>query len=136
MAMSLNKLDDLKNYHNIILNDLFSDRNLKIFEEIEEEFSSLTKKLKSDYDSFDQKYDQIVSFGEIFSTKIVSAFLNQEQLSNSWIDIRKVFRTDDTYREAKIDFDHTEKESTKAFNFKDNRVFITQGFIGGSKKDL
>lgn len=136
MAMSLNKLDDLKNYHNIILNDLFSDRNLKIFEEIEEEFSSLTKKLKSDYDSFDQKYDQIVSFGEIFSTKIVSAFLNQEQLSNSWIDIRKVFRTDDTYREAKIDFDHTEKESTKAFNFKDNRVFITQGFIGGSKKGL
>ncbi|MCB2197303.1 MAG: aspartate kinase [Bacteroidetes bacterium] len=136
MAMSLNKLDDLKNYHSIILNDLFSDRNLKIFEEIEEEFSSLTKKLKSDYDSYDQKYDQIVSFGEIFSTKIVSAFLNQEQLSNSWIDIRKVFRTDDTYREAKIDFDHTEKESTKAFNFKDNRVFITQGFIGGSKKGL
>lgn len=134
MAMSLNKLDDLKKYHAIILNDLFSERNHKVFEEIEEEFDSLTKKLKTDYDSYDLKYDQIVSFGEIFSTKIVSAFLNQEQLSNSWIDIRKVFRTDDTYREAKIDFDQTEKECTKTFNFKDNRVFITQGFIGGSKK--
>lgn len=136
MAMSFNKLDELKEYHTIILHDLFSDPNHKIFEEIEEEFSSLTKKLKIDYDSYDLKYDQIVSFGEIFSTKIVSAFLNQEQLSNSWIDIRKVFRTDDTYREAKIDFDQTEKETVKAFNFKNNRVFITQGFIGGSKKGM
>lgn len=136
MAMSLNKLDDLKAYHLNILKDLFSDRTQKIFEEIEMEFVSLAKRLKSDYDLYDIKYDQIVSFGEIFSTKIVSAFLNQEQFLNSWIDIRKVFKTDETYREAKIDFEQTSKETAKAFNFKDNRVFITQGFIGGSKKGM
>lgn len=135
MAASRSKLDDLKAYHFNIINELFLDNNQLIFNEIENEFSSLIKKLQSDtYDSYDLKYDQVVSYGEVFSTKIVSAFLNQEQLTNTWIDIRKVFKTDDTYREAKIDYELTKKESIRAFNFKTSRAFVTQGFIGGSKK--
>jgi len=137
MAMSLSKVDDLKKYHFNMIDDLFTDKHHEIFAEIDGEFNLLVNKLTDEkYNSYDLKYDQIVSFGEIFSTKIISAFLNAEQLSNRWIDIRKVLKTDDIYREAKIDFEITQKESEKTFDFKDHRVFITQGFIGGSKKGL
>ena len=131
----INKFEVLKSYHFNIINDLFPDKNNTIYSEIENEFKKLYNVLfEGKYDSFDLKYDQLVPFGEIFSTTIVSAFLNSQQLSNKWIDIKKVLITDDTYREAKIDMALTKVKAEDSFNFKNDKIYLTQGFIGGSKK--
>ncbi len=129
----INKFENLKSYHFKIIKDLFPNDNHSIYNEIESEFEKLhVEILKKQHDSYDVKYDQVVSFGEIFSTKIISAFLNTQEFSNKWIDIRKVFITDDTYREAKIDFGLTKIKAKDSFNFKESKIYLTQGFIGGS----
>jgi aspartate kinase len=131
----INKFEDLKTYHFDIIKDLFPEKSNTIYSEIKNEFKKLNKVLfEEKYDSFDLKYDQVVSFGEIFSTMIISSFLNSHQLSNKWIDIRKVLITDDTYREAKIDMALTKVKSEDSFSFKKDKIYLTQGFIGGSKK--
>jgi len=131
------KFERLKEYHFEIINKLFPEKNHEIFEQVEKEFKNLfIELLEKKYDSFDMKYDQVVSYGEIFSTKIVSAFLNSQQLPNKWIDIRKVFITDDTFREAKIDMKLSKVKAEENINFKDYNIYLTQGFIGGSKTGL
>ncbi len=128
------KLESLKDYHFDIIKNLFPDKKHEIYEQIEEQFKNLySESFDKKHDSFDLKYDQVVSFGEIFSTKIISAFLNSQEFSNKWIDIRKVLITDDTYREAKIDMKLSKTKVEENISFKDNNIYLTQGFIGGSK---
>ncbi len=87
--------------------------------------------------NFDERYDYVVSMGEIISTHIISAFLNGEGIPNEWIDARKVILTDDTHRDAKVDFNKTAKQVkslvTKAV--KQKRIVVTQGYIGFSNKE-
>ncbi len=128
------KFEKLKTYHFHIINELFPDKHHEIYNEVGNEFNKLYSKLFDDrLDSYDLKYDQIVSFGEILSTKIVSAYLNNQKLNNTWIDIRNVFVTDETYREAKIDFDQTKINAKNSFSFKNQKVYLTQGFIACAK---
>ncbi|HAF28385.1 MAG TPA: aspartate kinase [Bacteroidales bacterium] len=130
---SYSKYEDLKSYHLELVKELFPNENDKIYKDIKEEFDNLKKELNNKtYSSYDKKYDQVVSFGEILSTKIVSAFLNSQQLSNSWVDIRKVFITDDVFREASIDFEKTSINAESVFNFKNQTIYLTQGFIGAT----
>lgn len=130
----LTKYEDLKSYHLELVNELFPNENDKIYKDIIEEFDNLKKELNNKtYSSFDKKYDQVVSFGEILSTKIVSAFLNSQHLSNSWVDIRKVFITDEVFREASIDFEKTSIIAESVFNFKNQKIYLTQGFIGATE---
>lgn len=77
-------------------------------------------------------YDQIVSVGELLSTTIVSAYLNEVNILNTWIDVRDVLRTDNHFREAIIDWPHTSKAAeTLIFPlFEEKNIVLTQGFIG------
>ena len=81
---------------------------------------------------YDYYYDQIVCLGELLSTSIVSAYLNEIGLKNQWIDVRDVFRTDDNFRDAAIDFDFTQQQVNTLVKplFATNNIVITQGFIG------
>jgi aspartate kinase len=65
----------------------------------------------------------------VLSTKIVSAYLNKEGINNKWVDIRRVIKTDNNYRDANVNFQESKKNSLIDFKFEDNQVFITQGFI-------
>ena len=58
---------------------------------------------------FDYYYDQVVCIGELLSTSIVSAYLNEAAIQNKWIDVRDIFRTDDNFRDANIDWDITQQ---------------------------
>ncbi len=82
--------------------------------------------------NYDYYYDQIVCIGELLSTAIVSAYLNELNFLNKWIDIRDYFRTDNNFRDANIDWDYTSnKVSTIENNFNTkNKIVLTQGFIG------
>jgi aspartate kinase len=86
---------------------------------------------------YDYYYDQIVSCGELLSTAIVSAYLNEAGIGNQWMDVRDIFRTDDDFRNAAIDWDYTEVQVTNTVvpAFTQNHIILTQGFIGATDEN-
>ena len=129
-------LNTLKKYHLDIIFDLFGEPQNEISREISADFQKLEKRLKhSPSLEYDFEYDQIVSFGELFSTKITSAYLNYAGIPSKWMDIRHALRTDATWREANIDWDLSSELIQSQFNFTENRIYLTQGFIGATLTD-
>lgn len=88
--------------------------------------------LEADTDAdYDFLYDQIVSIGEILSTKIISSYLKSQGLMNDWLDARKLIHTDNNYRAANVDWELTNQRVSSAWEWKKNNIVISQGFIGG-----
>ena len=82
---------------------------------------------------FDFVYDQIVSLGEILSTKIIAAYLEREGLDIKWADARKLVHTDNTYRDAKVNWEETETRIKEFWSSEKANFIVTQGFIGGGE---
>src|ERR1035437_6324293 len=132
----MQNISALKQYHFEIVEKLFGDLSEVLNQEIKSEFKSIEKRLKhSPSLDYDFEYDQIVSLGEILSTKIASAYLNYIGISNKWMDIRHGLRTDATWREGNIDWSLSSGLIQQQFNFAENRIFLTQGFIGATVTD-
>ena len=87
--------------------------------------------------SYDYYYDQVVCVGELLSTAIVSAYLNEVGISNRWVDVRDIFRTDDNFRDANIDWDYTSNKvrTDIAELFNETNIIVTQGFIGATDEN-
>jgi aspartate kinase len=83
---------------------------------------------------YDYYYDQIVCAGELLSTGIVSAYLNEAGIANHWIDVRDIVRTDNNFRDANIDWAFTQQKINSEIRplFDNNNIVITQGFIGAT----
>lgn len=120
-----------ENHHNIC-KGLFADENHPVYAKMENYFVEVEWQLDEDrMEAFNYVYDQIVSLGEMLSTIIVSAYLQETGSNNTWVDVRDYVKTDDTYREAKIDWELTPKlikETIPALLEKG--IVVTQGFIG------
>ncbi len=127
----VDQLSSLKDYHMNISRELILDPSNPVFDKIEAVFKEIDTHVKQfREEDFNLFYDQVVSFGEILSTSIVSHYLEYKGLNNKWVDIRKVFQTDDNYRDAGIDFINTRAKCEETFTFKGCTVYLTQGFIG------
>ncbi|HRG59936.1 MAG TPA: aspartate kinase [Bacteroidia bacterium] len=129
----------IKSYHFEILNELFKDPNHIVFNEIHNAFVELDWMLDEiPAQPYDHTYDQVVSLGEILSTKIISHFLNYIGVNNTWIDVRDFMRTDNNYREAKVDWNTTQSlfDLNMDNYFKKDLICITQGFIGGTSENF
>ena len=83
---------------------------------------------------YDYYYDQIVCIGELLSTAIVSRYLNVAGVQNTWIDVRDIIRTDNNFRDARIDWQVTEEKVREKITslFETTKLVITQGFIGAT----
>lgn len=84
---------------------------------------------------FDYYYDQVVCVGELLSSCIVSAYLNEKGVANRWIDVRDVIKTDNNFREANICWDETSENVSKAGFKNASSICITQGFIGSTSEN-
>jgi aspartate kinase len=125
-------LEEVYKYHSGVISDLFSYPS-EVMESIDLSFSLLKDHLFTEGSGkYDYEYDQVVSFGEIWSTIIVDGFLKTGGLDTGWIDIRKVLLTDDRYRDANILWGESQGMARRKFDFTRNRIFVTQGFIGGT----
>jgi aspartate kinase len=82
---------------------------------------------------YDYYYDQIVSLGELFSTTIVSFYLNEVGINNTWLDVRDIIRTDDNFRDAAIDWEFTTKKIEQTILT--SKIYLTQGFIGSTDEN-
>lgn len=124
-------LNKIKEKHFNINNDLFPNGH-NIYYYINNLFFNIKQFFKENKSTnYNFVYDQIVSFGELISTKIISEYFNLIGIKNIWIDVRKYIITDSSYGEAKINWQKTFKYIT-ILNSKKNILYITQGFIGGS----
>jgi aspartate kinase len=127
-----NKLDEVYDSHLEVINELYDDpssarqKSDKLFSELE---SFLTE---GKHQSYDADYDQVVSFGELWSTIIVAEYLNKYVTPVVWVDIRNVLRTDSRYRDANILWDESTSRAVSVFDFTTHRIYLTQGFIGGT----
>lgn len=128
-------LQNVLDYHKNILEDLFRDREADIWETFEKisNYGKLYLKNKPEK-NYDKTYDQIVPIGELLSSKILSAYLLQIGVKNTWIDIRKTFITDEYFRKANLDWVKSEQNAKE--HFKEDETSITQGFIGGTDNNL
>ena len=86
---------------------------------------------------YDYYYDQVVCIGELLSTSIVSHYLNEIGIKNQWVDVRDIFRTDDNFRDAVIDWEVTKEnvdgQIVKLLN--DHNIVLSQGFIGSTDEN-
>ncbi|MBL7849899.1 MAG: aspartate kinase [Cyclobacteriaceae bacterium] len=124
------EIKGLKEYHAGVMEELFP-KDHPIREEVDRELTNLPQLWSADLLP-DQFYDQVVCRGELISTRIVAAYLAETGLPVEWIDARNYIKTDNTYREGKVDWDLTEKKIRELMPRLDSRILITQGFIGGT----
>ena len=121
-------IEFVKEYHLTIVNELFSSKNHLIYNHFEILFGQLSgffiQNKNKDYNYI---YDQIVGFGELLSTKIVSFFLNENDIDTKWIDVRNYIKTDSCFRDADVNWELT---SLKISELNTSNLYITQGFLG------
>ncbi|GAA4035175.1 MAG: aspartate kinase [Flavobacterium sp.] len=128
-------LQEVKKYHYQILMDLFEDEEHDVYFAVNSLFADLEYFIRSNKSpNYNFVYDQVVSFGELISTTIVSHYFAQAGLKNNWIDVRNFIKTDNTYRDANVDWEKTQQLIAKGV--KKKALNITQGFLGSDENNF
>ena len=127
---TLELFDLLKRNHTSVIEDLFEEIPTSLNSEINALFIELKTKISEpSSDQFNFEYDQVIGFGELLSTKIVSAYLNSIEQNNKWIDVRTCLDSDDNYVDANILWDSSKEKANAVFSDNPTALYITQGFI-------
>src|SRR6185436_7545575 len=133
-------LNEVKEYHLKIMRELFSDESGEVYQDVNNFFTEVEWAMdKSTSRSYGCAYDQVVSAGELISTKIISAYLHKSGIKNTWLDIRDCNRTDDTWREGKVEWEVTQQkifETIPRLFSGENNIVVTQGFIGSTSENF
>jgi aspartate kinase len=130
------ELSTLKNYHLGIVKGLFESEKHQVYQEVEKLFAQLQERLTAPPTmNYDFDYDQLIGYGELLSTTIVHQYLKASGMKSRWMDIRKSLKTDNTWREARIDWELSTQLVNDHFVFNGERILITQGFLGSTIND-
>ena len=125
----------LKEFHLKIIKNLFQGKNIDCETEVNKLFKELQEFLKSNKSpDYSFVYDQVVSFGELLSTKIIHHFMKFKAIDNFWLDARKCIKTDDYYRSADLNWEFSQKNITN--QVKKHTLIVTQGFIGSNSNNF
>jgi aspartate kinase len=132
-------ISNLKKFHVQIVQDLFGSNSEYISAELELTFQELSNKCGiATADNYHFEYDQIVSLGEVLSTKIIHAYLESIDLNCSWLDARKLVVTNNKWCEARINWNVTTERilsEVKDEFSAENKIVVSQGFIGHTVDD-
>lgn len=123
----------IKEEHIQIAKGLF-DENHHVFSEIKlffDDIESFLRRNKSPNYNF--VYDQVVTCGEMISSKILSVYLSDNEMGNQWLDARDFIKTDTNYREGLVNWEETEKNISQLDKAK---TYVTQGFIGSDENNF
>lgn len=128
-------IKQLKQYHYSILDELFESSTHPAYTKVNYFFDELEIFLdRNKSPNYDYVYDQVVSFGELISTSVVSQYLKSIGMKNTWLDARNLVDTDDTYRDAKVDWERTQAKVNAHVEL--DELCITQGFIGSDQNNF
>lgn len=130
-----NALQDVKKFHNQILLDLFDNERHPVFSAVKDLFKELDGFLNANKSpDYNFVYDQVIGYGELVSTTIISFYLNDIGIENNWLDVRNFIKTDNYYRRANVDWDLTQKQISTKF---DSKILnITQGFLASDANNF
>jgi aspartate kinase len=131
-------LENLKQSHYAIMAELFGKEHAA-YDEVNDTFVTIDWILdEAPHPNYDFLYDQIVSVGELVSTKILAAYLNHAGLPTQWLDARDVILTDEIYREGWVKWDETVENANKIARpmVEAGGFVLTQGFIGSTKENF
>lgn len=131
-------MEEVKQSHYRMMAELFGTEKHDAFVEVNDIFVEADWVLEDEpEDSYDYIYDQIVSLGELVSTKILAAYLNGKGLATQWLDARDVILTDDIYREGWVQWDETQKRADRTAKpmLEAGGFVVTQGFIGSTTEN-
>ncbi|MCK0144502.1 aspartate kinase [Arenibacter sp. F26102] len=126
---------DVIQYHDSILHDLFPNDKHPVFASVKTLFDEVQGFLvwnKSPKYGF--IYDQVVGYGELVSTTILSAYLNEIGITNQWLDVRTLIKTNDDYRDAIVNWEKTQLNVTEKIDKR--KLNITQGFLGSDDNNF
>ncbi len=127
----------LKDYHFEILDGLFENKGHRVYVEIGDVFEDLAERLtKEPTLNYDFDYDQIIGFGEILSTKIITQYLIHAGLKARWMDVRKALKTDNNFREGHVDWDLSSQLVKERFVFDKDQILVTQGFLASTINNI
>ncbi|WP_353138182.1 aspartate kinase [Pseudopedobacter sp.] len=131
-------LKNIKKYHFDIIDELFEKKYTKVYDDINNTFVEIEWTIEDEpQDSYNFIYDQIVSIGELLSSKIVSHYFNFIDINNRWVDARSFIQTDNTYREAHVNWSKTtELIENQLPSILKNQIIVTQGFIGNTSENF
>ena len=128
-------VQEVKKYHNQILLDLFEDEKNVVFGDVNSLFAELDHFLSQNKSpNYNFVYDQVVSYGELISTTIISHYMSFMGIKTQWLDVRNFIKTDTNYRDANVDWDLTQKNISK--NVKKKILNVTQGFLGSDENNF
>lgn len=132
------KYKEVKVFHDQIIKDLLNGKTDRGYDDIENLFIELECEIEGQPQfGFDQVYDQIVSYGEIFSSRILSTYLNEAGVKNRWMDAQNFISTDNTYREGKVNWQRTSHLiGSKLLPIVKKQMVVTQGFIGKNQDNF
>lgn len=126
---------DIKEFHFSIVTDLLPDHRPSA-SALSDLFNSLWETLGSDApECYDRAYEMVVPYGELFSSMIIWHYLSKAGLVIDWLDARRLIITDDTWREARINWDLTTANLQRCLQTRreaGSRMALTQGFIGST----
>jgi aspartate kinase len=128
-------LTQIRQNHEALMGNLF-EKNDDVYAHVNDTFVEVEWILEDEpHDAYDYIYDQIVSVGEMVSSKIVAAYLNKVGLKTTWLDARDVLKTDETWRESVLDWQATiaNAQSIVKPMLAQGGFVMTQGFIGSTK---
>jgi aspartate kinase len=128
-------VEDRKEFHLDIMKDLFEDLTHPVFHEVEAIFTKLiSQKDQRLVENYNYQYDQIVTLGEVLSSKIIAAYLSIFRDDVCWKDARTFIRTNNKHRAAEVDWEKTQELIDFELKSQDCKVSVTQGFIGHTKE--
>ena len=124
------KRNHVESFHRNMMDELFEKEN-EIYLQVDTLFEELDWFLnRNTSQRYNYVYDQIICFGELLSTRIVSAYLKTVQIENNWLDVRNYIKTDSNYRDAKVNWTLTQQIITN--KVATNQLNVTQGFLAGN----
>ncbi|MCF8453810.1 MAG: aspartate kinase [Pedobacter sp.] len=130
-------LQEIKDFHEQIIAGLFELKEHPVYDEVANTFIEIEWMLEDEpHPDYDFNYDQIVSIGELVSSKIIAAYLTECNINTKWIDARSYIHTDNSYREGIIDWDKTAASILSLKDQLKNQIIISQGFIGGTSENF
>lgn len=129
------ELNELIDNHKALIAKLFPNVKSQVYTDFEFLVSQLREKLKTrPSPNYDSEYDQVFAFGELFSTTIISAYINAQGMKCKLLDARESIKTNSTFRDACVNWPLTEKQIKQNFTFGVFQMILTQGFIASNEK--
>lgn len=129
------EIESVKTFHLTIVEALFENKNHYIYASISKLFEELAQFFKTNKSpDYNFVYDQVIGYGELLSTTIVSAYLKEQSINNTWLDVRTCIKTDSFYRRANVDWVQTQKNISAAVDA--STLYITQGFLASDANNF